>query len=70
MTEYTITFTAEFTVVVTASEDGLDRLMSEEFPKDLEESLLNVWPEHQDVHVRDLKVFISKEDTNDESDPA
>lgn len=68
--EYTITYTAEITVVTEAPEDYLDRLMSEEFPKDVEDSLLNVWPEHQDVHVRDLKVFISKEDTNNESDPA
>ena len=68
--EYTITYTAEITAVVEAPEDHLDRLMSAEFPRDIEDSLLNVWPEHQDVHVRDLKVFISKEDTNDESDPA
>ena len=67
MTEYTITYTAEITAVATASEHYLDRLVSEEFPKDIEEALLNVLPAHQDVHVRDLKVFISKEDIDSEN---
>lgn len=59
--EYTITYNAEITVVLREDEERLPVLMSEEYRQNIEHCLLNVWPEHQDVHVRDLKVFISKE---------
>lgn len=59
--EYTVTYTAEITAVARSKEEYLGRLMSDTFRQDLEESMLNVLPAHQDVHIRDLKVFITKE---------
>lgn len=68
MTEYTITYTAEITAVVQGYPEYDEYLLSNEFPRELKDSLLNVWPEHQDVHIRDLKIFISKEEPKEEED--
>ena len=62
--EFTVTFTAEVTAVFQDSEDMLDYLCSDRFKADAREAILASEAGHTDARIRDVKVFISKEDVN------
>ena len=62
MTEFTVTFTAEVTAIFKDDADRLEYLMSDQFKEDAREAILDIEPAHTDAHIRDVKVFISKED--------
>jgi hypothetical protein len=62
MNEYTVTFTAEVTAVFKDLPEALEHLCSESFVEEAQDVILYAEPAHNDVHVRDVKVFISKED--------
>jgi hypothetical protein len=65
MNEYTVTLNAEMTLIMTGDEEQLAFLRSEIFPRAVKEVLRKAEVSHQDVHVRDVKVFISKEDLDE-----
>lgn len=62
MNEYTVTFTAEITAIFQDAEEALEHLRSDQFVEEAREAILAVEAAHNDVHIRDVKVFISKED--------
>ena len=59
--EYTVTFNAEVTAIMEADERALDLLKSDLFREANAATILNSRPDYHDVHIRDMKVFISKE---------
>ena len=65
--EYTVTFNAEVTAIMEADEKALDLLGSDLFKEANEATILNSRPDYHDVHIHNLKVFISKEDIDNEN---
>lgn len=66
MTEFTVTFTAEVTAIFKDDADRLEYLMSDQFKEDARDAIMDVEPAHTDARIRDVKVFLSKEDVDDE----
>ncbi len=62
MKEYTVTFNAEVTAIIQIDGDITNTLRSDLYRDAQEAIILNTDPTYNDVHIRDLKVFISKED--------
>ena len=60
--EYTVTFTAEATGVFHGTDSLEQYLMSDEFKQDIGYVVKSSASVLQDVHVDNIKVFISKED--------
>lgn len=60
--EFTVTFTAEVTAIFQDREEMLEYLCSKEFREDAREAILGSEAAHVDCALRDVKVFISKED--------
>lgn len=61
MNEFTVTFTAEVTAIFHDQAGVEEVIMTDEFKDKLGRAILASVPYHHDVHVKDVKVFISKE---------
>ena len=68
MAEVTMTYTAEITRVMSIEPDHLDRLVetvrAKRFASDLA-TALKTTQGYDDVNIRDVKVFITKEEANE-----
>ena len=62
MNEFTVTFTAEVTAIFLDHAELLEYLMSDQFKEDARDAILDAELAHCDCSIRDVKVFISKED--------
>lgn len=69
MAEVTLTYTAEITRVFKTGQDRLEELVeflcAPGYAKTLEDTM-RIGSSYDDVEIRDVKVFISKEDTPNE----
>lgn len=67
MTEYTVTFDAEITCIFRDTGDPLEYLCSDEFKGVLREAVRHTFDAIHDVSIDNMKVFISKENFNEET---
>ena len=67
MNEFTVTFKADVTAVFLDEPEMLEYLSSDKFKEDAREAILASEPAHNDCTIRDVKVFISKEEPDDEA---
>lgn len=67
MTEYTVTFNAELTCIFRDNEDSLEYICSDGFKKTLRAAVLLAFDAIHDVSIDNVKVFISKENFNEET---
>jgi len=66
MTEFTMTFDAELTCIFRDKEDSLEYVCSDEFKGVLRSAVLHAFDAIHDVSIDNVKVFISKEDFDEE----
>lgn len=67
MTEFTVTFTADVTAIFKDDADRLEYLLSEQFKEDAREAILAVEAAHNDARIHNVKVFISKEEPDEDA---
>ena len=67
MTEYTMTFDAELTCIFRDKEDSLEYVCSDEFQKTLRLAVLHSFDAIHDASIDNVKVFVDKEDFNEDT---
>lgn len=65
MNEYTVTFRADVTAIFRDTPEALEHLLSDGFKEEAREAILASEPAHNDCTIRNVKVFISKEDDDE-----